>query len=255
MSKKTVFYSDPMNDDFAHSNGRIAVERITGNYPYERSKLWTVCSGALYYVIVLPIVYAIMKLKYGLRIRNRKSLRKLKSGAFLYGNHTNGFPDAVCPAILSAPKRAFVVTGPEAVSIKGIRALVSMLGAVPLPEDYSGWKKFVRSIQEKTEKNTVMIYPEAHIWPYYTGIRPFRETSFKYPYEMGRPVVASVITYRRRKLLKSLAPLVTVTLSEPFFPGDYESAKALRDAVYEFMVGVSSEDNYAYWTYERKDAI
>jgi 1-acyl-sn-glycerol-3-phosphate acyltransferase len=158
----------------------------------------------------------------------------------------------VTPSILSFPKRAFVVTGPEAVSIKGIRTLVQMLGAIPLPSSFPGWKKFMKSMQEKTEKHTVMIYPEAHIWPYYTGIRPFGESSFKYPFQMKRKVVANVITYRQRKIFKNTRPLVTATLSDPFDPSCFESPKALRDAVYGFMAEAVSKDNYAYWEYRQE---
>ena len=249
LMKKTVYYKDLLHDDFSSTNGKIETDKITAKFPYEHSKAWVFFSGIVYYVIVFPLVFLIMKLKYGLRIRNRKALRKLPSGAFIYGNHTNGFPDAVVPSLLSFPKRAFVVTGPEAVSIKGIRVLVEMLGAVPLPSSFPGWKKFMNSIKEKTEKHTVMIYPEAHIWPYYTGIRPFGESSFKYPFQMNRKVVANVITYRQRKIFKNARPLVTATLSDPFDPADYASPKALRDAVFKFMCEVAAKDNYAYWTY------
>ena len=250
--RKTVYYKDLLHDDFSSTNGKINAEKITDDFPYERSKTWLFFSGLLYYVIVLPIVFLIMKLRYGLRVRNRKAVSRLKSGAFLFGNHTNGFPDAVIPSILSAPKRAFVVTGPEAVSIKGIRALVQMLGGIPLPAGFAGWKKFMQSIEEKTGKNTVMIYPEAHIWPYFTGIRPFPETAFKYPYKMNRKVVASVVTYRQRKVFKNAHPYITVTLSDPFDPSCFESPKALRDAVYGFMAEAVSKDNYAYWEYRQE---
>lgn len=247
--RQTIYYKDPLHDDFSSTNGKITTDKVTGAFPYEHSKAWIRISGIVYYVFILPLVFLIMKIKYGLRIRNRKALRKLDSGAFIFGNHTNGFPDAVVPSLLSFPKRAFVVTGAEAVSIKGIRVLVQMLGAIPLPSDFAGWKKFLKLLEEKTEKHTVMIYPEAHIWPYYTGIRPFSETSFKYPFRMRRKVVASVLTYRQRKLFKNGRPLVTVTLSDPFDPVEYASAKELRDAVHAFMTEVAAKENYAYWTY------
>ena len=95
--RKTVYYKDLLHDDFSSTNGKINAEKITDDFPYERSKTWLFFSGLLYYVIVLPIVFLIMKLRYGLRVRNRKAVSRLKSGAFLFGNHTNGFPDAVIP--------------------------------------------------------------------------------------------------------------------------------------------------------------
>ena len=64
------------------------------------------------------------------------------------------------------------------------------------------------------------IFPEAHIWPFYTGIRPFSATSFRYPEKLNAPVVAMVTTYRKAARSVSLfrRPGMTVTLSEPFYP-------------------------------------
>ncbi len=43
------------------------------------------------------------------------------------------------------------------------------------------------------------IFPEAHVWPYYTGIRPFGEAAFHYPVATGKPVYTMTVTYQRRR--------------------------------------------------------
>lgn len=254
--RQTFYYRDELNDDFAWSSGRIQRIPITASYRYEHAFLWKVCSFFIYRLIILPVVYLAMKLFYGMRIRNRKALRKLDGGCFFYGNHTNGFPDAVLPAIMAFPRRAFVVAGAEAVSIPGIRTLVEMLGCIPLPDDLGGWRNYYNRLKGVTSRHAVMIYPEAHLWPYYNGIRHFKEASFGYPMKMHVPAVASVVTYRRRRILKNLPPHITVTLSDPYYPENFGNRKELRDAVYTFMrETVEREESYGYHTYLPADIL
>ncbi len=49
-----------------------------------------------------------------------------------------------------------------------------MLGALPVPDSISEYKKFSKAYKKRiSDGHPVVIYPEAHVWPYYTGIRPF----------------------------------------------------------------------------------
>ena len=47
------------------------------------------------------------------------------------------------------------------------------------------------------DKKTILIYPEAHIWPYYTKIRPFPSTSFRYPIKFNVPSFSITTTYQK----------------------------------------------------------
>ncbi|MBQ9485440.1 MAG: hypothetical protein IJU83_01230 [Clostridia bacterium] len=95
-------------------------------------------------------------------------------------------------------------------SIKGIRVLVQWLGALPVAGDIETTKKMVDAINYYNKKgNNITIFPEAHIWPYYTSVRPFKESSFYYPVKLQAPVVAFFTAYskptglfKKRKKLK-----------------------------------------------------
>ena len=107
-------------------------------------------------------------------------------------------------------------------------------------------------------RRAVALYPESHIWPWYTGIRPFGDSSFDYPVKDNVPCVAFTTTYRRRKIFKNGKPLITVTVSEPFYPGPSLPRQAarrdLRDRAYSFMCGVASAPgNYEYVKYVKKE--
>ena len=60
----------------------------------------------------------------------------------------------------------------------------------------------IRALRIK-QKRTVAVYPEVHIWPWYTGIRPFPAVSFAYPVKDGVPAVAFVTIYRKRKAVQA----------------------------------------------------
>lgn len=73
-----------------------------------------------------------------------------------------------------------------------------------------------------------MIYPEAHIWPFYTGIRPFPDTSFRYPVQQKLPVFCLTNTYQRRG--KSHIPQIVTYLDGPFYPDAELPAKLQKNA-------------------------
>jgi len=254
--KRVIYYSDPLNDDFARLN--LSTREVGADFPFiHRSTLWNLASLLLYYLIAFPIVFAISKIYLGLRFENRECLRALRgTGYFLYGNHTR-YLDAFLPAMTAFPSRSYVVANPDAVSIPGLQTLVSMLGVIPIPTKFSGMRQFLSTLKQRcAEGAAIAIFPEAHIWPFYTGIRPFPDTSFRYPVKLGAPVVAMVTTYRKRTgLFRFLRrPGMTVTISEPFYPdpslSPREAQETLRNQVHDFMLRESQRhENISYITY------
>ncbi len=257
---KIYYYKDEINDDFASTNGKINTNVVDKNYKYSNNNIfWKICSFFIYRIIVTPIIWVFTKFYLGIKIKNRKAIRSVKGSVFLYLNHTQNACDAFIPTIATFPKKAYIITSADTVSIKGIRWLVSMLGAVPLPNRYSGAKKFEARLSEICNKKSVItIFPEAHIWPYCNFIRHFSDKSFSYPYRHKTAVVAGVVVYRKRKLFKNMHPKVTLYLSEPCYPDfsiDEKSARTrLRDYCYSFMNSkVKEYQSYEYIRYEYKE--
>jgi len=258
LNGRVIFYSDALNDDFAGTD--IDTRKIDENYNYAPSSmLWRCASFIVYRIIATPLVWGICKVVLGLKIKNRAVIKNMHGkGFFLYGNHTHGMADAFTPTLISYPHGANIIVNPDAVSIKGLGQIVAMLGALPVPSTLRGMKAFRRAIDLRYSQNRVIaIYPEAHIWPYYTGVRPFAATSFVYPVKLNAPCIAFAATYRQRRIFKRLPPLMTITLSEPFYPdqtlSEQEAKQRLRDEVYGFIKKtVNSPDNYEYVKYIRK---
>ena len=256
-SKRIVYYRDPVNDDFAGT--KINTRKIDPHYRYVHKNLVWRCLAGITYFVVRPIVYLIEYGWLGVRVKNKKALRKVKGGCFLYGNHT-GFFDAYTPCVLSGRKVNRILVNPDAVSIKGIRTLVQWLGAVPVPDDIASMRNMVKAVEYYHEKgDNITIYPEAHIWPYYTGVRPFSAASFYYPVKTNAPVFAFFTAYSQptgifRKLKKAN---LTGYVSEPFYPDPEKSLKAaqqeLRDQVYNFMCRMA-EKHSTYQVIEYRQA-
>ena len=255
--ERVIYYSDEMRDDFAGTH--IHAMRVGSDFPYDhKSILWNTAAFLLYYVVAVPIVFLITRLYLGLRFENRRELRKLKNtGYYIYGNHTRNL-DAFVPSMAAFPKRASIIANPDAVSLPFLRNVVQMLGAIPIPTEFAGMRPFMEAVYARRAKGgCVAIYPEAHVWPFYTGIRPFPDTSFRYPVRDGAPVVAMVTTYRKRTGLFRFCkrPGMTITFSAPILADPALSPKKaqeeLRDRVYDFMVEVSSQkENVEYVRYE-----
>lgn len=244
--KRVIYYTDEQNDDFAQTS--IRKRRIGKKYPYlHRSGLWNSAAYLLYYVIAIPIVYFVARFYLGLRFKNRRILRPLrKTGFFLYGNHTQ-YLDAFVPALSVFPERAYIIANADAVSIPFLHNVVQMLGAIPIPTEASGLPGFLRSISVRIAQGScIAVYPEAHIWPFYTGIRSFSATSFRYPVRENVPAVVMVTTYRKRRGVFRFInrPAMTVTFSEPFYPDSSlppkQAQAKLRDSVYAFMKETAS---------------
>ena len=239
---RIVYYKDPLNDDFAGTS--IVQKKVDDNFVYvHENKLWRFFSTVFYFGIAMPIMFALAKTKRHVRVKNKKVLKKVKkTGYFLYGNHTSTFDAFIPHTQVSRFKKTYIIANPDAVSIKGVKNLVMMLGALPTPSSAQSVKNFNDAIDKRIrQKRVIVIYPEAHIWPFYRGLRPFGDISFQYPARLGVPSIAMVTTYRKPKykINKKRRPYIDITLSEPIYPNPElslkENMKYIHDSIYNFM--------------------
>ncbi len=236
--RKVIYYTDLQNDEF--SKAQITPKVIDGSYRYCYDSAWKAFTHLFWYrgVFTLPaILYT--KLVFGQRTVGGEKLKPYaKQGYFLYGNHTQDLGDAFLPNTLNLPKHNYMIVHPNNVSMPILGRLTPSLGALPLPGDLAANRNFTAAVARRiAEGHCVVIYPEAHIWPYYTGIRPFSDASFIYPVKGNTPVFCFTNTYQKRRCRKR--PRIVTYVDGPFFPdgslGVRDRRKALRNAVYETM--------------------
>lgn len=258
MDKKIVYYSDETKDDFAGTN--IAKKKVDANFKYIRKNpFWLLLSFVLYYLIAIPLVWVFERIILRVKFVNKSALKPYrKRCCYFYGNHT-GYIDAYTPNLLSIPRRNRIIVGPDTTSINFLKNITQMLGAIPLPTEMSGMRKFSEAVDHYHKKCNITIYPEAHIWPYYTGVRPFSDASFAYAVKHNAPVFAFFTAYTRPKGFLSCfrKANITVYVSEAIFPDEglvgREARMNLRDKVYNFMLSKSELSDYQVIKYIRKD--
>jgi len=245
-----IVITDEGSDDFGVAAERVSPRIIDDRYPYQhRNPLWHLAAGLVYYVLLPPVAF-VLAFVHGVRVRGRRHLREA-GGCYLYGNHSNWF-DVFLPMILAFPRRASIVSGAAALSIPFVRHLVPMLGAIPLNTTPDGKAAFRTALDVAVRRGCpVAIFPEAHEWPFYNGIRPFSSHSFTYPVRTDVPVVPYVVTYRRRWLSSRLKPHMTVTVGPAIPPSTWRDApdpkQVVRDRVYDFMVTTVAEQGSFAW--------
>ena len=257
MKERTVYYSDLLNDDFAGTN--INTAELPDDYRYfPKTALRRGFAGGLNFA-VSPLVLLLQKTVYGEKVVGREKLKGYrKDGFYLYGNHTRTMGDAYCPGLLAWPKKAYIVASADCFSIRGTRRLVEDLGGIALPSSAKGFKNYSQAMRRHSELcHIVTVYPEAHIWLGYTGIRPFKASTFHYPAETGKPVFTFTTTWQKRKVLPGARTVVYV--DGPFMP-DMSLAmdkrkEALRDAALEAMTERTKNSNYEkiHYVYRPKE--
>jgi 1-acyl-sn-glycerol-3-phosphate acyltransferase len=253
---RTVYYTDELNDEF--SSAVITPKRIDEKYKYRRDKgLSRIACFFWYRVVALPIATVYLKLKFHHKILGRKKLAlHKKDGIFVYGNHTQPTADALIPTFVSFPRPAFVIVHPNNVSMPFLGRVTPYMGALPLPDGLGAARNFTAAVKSCTDDALpVFIYPEAHIWPYYTGIRPFGDMSFSYPVRYGKPVYAFTNVYLKRRSPKK-ARIVTY-IDGPFYPdaslNAADARRKLRDEVYGAMCERARLSDCVIVEYKRLD--
>lgn len=254
--KKIIYYEDELNDEF--STAKIIPRVIDGKYKYEHNILWNLASYVLQNFISMPIKYLHVKIKFRIKFVGKKKFKKCRNtGYFIYANHTQPFADTFIPSLANYPKRNFFIVNPENVSIKGAETLIEMLGAIPIPGNKVAAENFLNEINKKIESHSsITIYPEAHIWPYYTKIRPFKSVSFKYPVKMGVPAFCITNTYQSYGRKKNKVKIVSY-VDGPFFTDKEltikEQQQKLRNEIYNCMVNRSKNSNIEVIKYLKKE--
>ena len=254
-NRKVIYYEDELNDEF--STAVIEPRKIDETYKYDRKGFFRAFTRFFWYrIIFTPIAFFYVKVILHQRSVGKEKLKPFrKTGIYLYGNHTQDIGDPFTPNVFCFPKWESFIVHPNNVSMPVLGKINPSLGAIPLPDTREAYRNFIDCVNGRIEKgHTVVIYPEAHIWPYYTKIRPFPDASFGYPAKNGTPVFCFVNTYQERKNRKK--PRMTTYIDGPFYPDMElnlkERRKKLRDEVYATMCERAKNSNIEVIKYIKK---
>ena len=230
---KTIYWKDETKDDF----DEVGLKRpsVPENYKYKRTNFFnTIISGIFYHGIAKPILglYCFFK---GIKVVGKKNIKKLKGhGAFIFSNHvaiTDVFKFQ--SYVFFWRKRVNIIGYPDTLSMPIVRNMARALGYLPLPlqGDIKNMISLMDAMKFYIEKKQyILIYPEAHIWPYYTKIRNFHSGSFNYPARLEAPVLPIVTTWRKTKLCKK--PKQTLYILDPIYPDPEKTTAENKEYLY-----------------------
>ena len=233
---KIIYYKDELNDEFSNSN--IKPRTIDENYKYiHKNPFWHI--GCFFTnLITFPIMILYPKIKFNLKYIGKEKLKGINTGYFIYANHTQVFGDTHFTKKAVFPRFNDIIVNSENVSMPFFGNSIQTLGAIPVPTNRSAYKNFFECIKKKiNNKDAITIYPEAHIWPYYTKIRNFKAVSFKYPIELNVPSFCITNTYQK---VKNNKVQIISYIDGPFYG---ENKQDLRDKIYNKMVERSENSN------------
>lgn len=249
-----IYYSDTNSEVINYKLNKPTIDK---NYKYASKNLfYNLFGNFTYFCLAKPITWFIFKFIRHISYKNTRVLKQTKkSGYFVFGNHTDQWSDALSHALICNPKKPRLICDSSNLKIPIIGFLTKQWGALPLPDDIHATKNFYHAIESTLNKNApIIIYPEAHLWPYYTKIRNFSSLSFRYPIKYNKPVYTFTTTYHKRKFSKK--PKIIVYVDGPFYPENNlpikQAQENLRDFCYKTMCERAKLSNYEYVTYEKR---
>lgn len=260
---RTIYYSNIYEDDFDTTN----LERIDipNNYSYYRKNgIKGLFQDFLYYFLAKPVLSCYCFFK-GIRVVNRKQLkllRKCNQGCFLYGNHVSK-TDAFKLQSYIIHRRVNILGYTDALAInKLVSYLVKSFGYLALPNNFNDLKR-VKELQEAMKfyvdkKQHILIYPEAHIWPYYTKIRDFKSGSFYYPAKFNKPIMPFVTIFK--KVWWKKKPVERIIFGDLIYPkndlNDKDNRNYLKEKCYQEMLKLSNiYKQYEYIKYIDRNSL
>ncbi len=190
-------------------------------------------------VLTVPFNY----IAYGLTRRGGKNIRALRGeGAVSVCNHVHPM-DCIFLQNCYLFHRVYCLSLESNFRIPFARALIRVIGAVPVADKPHCTHELSEAMTEALHGGAmVQVYPEGTLRPYCPALRRFHDGAFRLAVGAGRPVLPSVITFRKSRGLARLLrckPRMRLNVLPAVFPEITGNLRAdterLRDAVYQKM--------------------
>lgn len=249
---KKVYYYNSYDEDIIESKNQSY--KLKSGFKYLHSSLIYKAISYIMYYVVLIISFIYVRLFLGIRYKNKKILKGEKN-YYLYSNHTLTLGDVLNPFMSCFNKKPYIICNSSNLGIPFIGKILPLCGALVIPNNVHDIIRFNDAIKAINKNNPIVIYPEAHLWPYSTFIRDYNNSSFHYPVDCNSKVFVSTTIFNKRKFFRR--PKITIYIDGPFnIDSDKsrkENIKYLHDKVYDTMVSRASLSDYEYVVYKKKD--
>ncbi|MFC6181246.1 lysophospholipid acyltransferase family protein [Lactiplantibacillus daowaiensis] len=175
----------------------------------------------------------------------------------LYGNHTQPTGDVLLPLKVGGAQHFNAMISPANLGIPVIGRLLPLVGGLPVPQQRQQMGPFLKAMRTCLKMGQfITIYPEAHVWPYYTGVRPFVPGSFHIAAETQVPVYVMTTTYQASRWHRR--PRLTVYIDGPIQAPSGLTRKqrqqVLQTEVCAWMTRRTQASTYTYVHYQHQGA-
>jgi glycosyltransferase involved in cell wall biosynthesis/1-acyl-sn-glycerol-3-phosphate acyltransferase len=175
-----------------------------------------------YFVIAIPILSILLRCWFGLKIKNRRVLLKIrKSGAVAVCNHIHQMDSPICAVGIPWRKLTYV-SRPDNFDMKGAGFFVDALGSVPAPMTPRELQVFIYTLSKKIRRRKIVLFfPEGERINYNENLQSFQRGAFYLAVDARSPVLPIQILPRKPDgLFKSLRkkPCFTLIFGEPLYP-------------------------------------
>ena len=208
----TIYYEDERQDVVASSNQDY---QLPSDFEWKKNKFWQ--KAFRFFLIGLGKTCAWVyrrKLHVSYANETTEDPNRFK-GYFAYSNHTQEEGDAFFPFHDVRGKKLTILVAPANLSVPVFGRMIPYSGALVVPKSIGQMQKFNAELDQRiADGDAIFIYPEEHVWPYYTKIRPMNRTSFHFPATTDLPVFCFTTTYQKRKHSKK--PKTTIYIDGPF---------------------------------------
>ena len=252
MGKRKYFYHHLTDDLIVSLNQDYHLPNSYAIFPKSLSgKIWSKFVRPLGYLISMVYINLILRV----RIIGKEKLQATNDqGYFIYGNHTQTFGDVVLPLSIVPAKKYYAIAAQSNWGIPVLGKLVLPYFGLPVGQNIEQSARLIKAITAVIKaKKVVVIYPESHVWPYYTKIRPFPVNSMHFPVALDSASFTMTTTYSRPKWGKK--PQITVYIDGPFYPDKRltkkQAQEKLHQQVYQTMQKRALTSDFEYCMYQK----
>lgn len=250
MHKQKTYYYHELTDDLVKSkqqNFSLSDDYQIIRQNFANKSLRFIATGFAYL-----FSYGIKHIKV---IGKEKLIPYQNQGYFVFANHTQTVNDAFMPLTILGGQKYYAIASQSNWGIPIIGKYLLPYAGLPVGKDLKQAVKLLKALKTLISQDKhIVIYPEAHVWPYYTKIRPFPTTSMNFPVTFQVPSFTMTTTYQKRKYSKK--PKIIVYIDGPFFTDKKLSKKQrqeqLHDKIAEQLKQRAALSNCSYYQYQKK---
>ena len=196
----------------------------------------------LYYLVLVPVLFVILKLGFGLKITGRENFLRNR-GSVITCNHIH-YLDCTMVVLAAFPKHVTFATLNSNFRMPVVGGLLRQFECVAVGENLKETRAFLEDAKRRLkERKSVCLYPEGELELYSREIRPFQKGAFSLAVNAEAVIQPMVLHQRPPKGMWRLfkrKPLFTLEVLPALRPEDLPQGLSSQQKYTRLMEEASS---------------